>query len=566
MTQTNKIKKYGFVAGILIVLIYVSPYVVLGQDSHITIHDNLDGIFTFRPMLVQSGQVFKFRSSLEQVMNGLARHSLPSGFNVITWLFLLFEPFTVYVLNELFIRLIAFAGTYLLLRHHFLDREKDALIIFGVSLCFAFLPFYSMFGLSVAGQPLLLYAFLNLRRQKQSIVDFLIIFIFPLYSFLVLSGVFIIIVLVALFLYDSFINKRINRMFLLGLFILGITYAIVEYNLIYAMFINKSFVSHRSEWDLANRSYNFAKALRVGLQNLLFGHYHSASAHTFILMTSVLTGGYLFVKKKKARDKNEKLLFVLLWSTLAISLCYGFYGWEGFIPLKERLTILVKFQFDRFYFLLPILWYLIFAITLSVIMKSKYGKQIVIFLLILQLSCVTVISARKGAFAKKIGTAQVTYREFFSEDLFEEIDRFLNLPKKDYRIVSIGIHPSITQYNGFYTLDGYQSNYAFEYKQKFRRIIEKELDKSTKWKKYFDDWGSRCYVFVAELENEGFLVTKNRGIQISNLELNMDALKEMGGKYIFSAVEIKNATLGPRLLRIFEKDDSPWKIHLYEIN
>ena len=110
-------------------------------------------------------------------MNGLARHCFTSGLDVITWLLLLFEPFTAYVLNELFIRLIAFVGMYLLLKHHFLDREKDALIIFGVSLCFSFLPFYSMFGLSVAGQPLLLYAFLNLRRQKQSIVDFLVIFI-----------------------------------------------------------------------------------------------------------------------------------------------------------------------------------------------------------------------------------------------------------------------------------------------------------------------------------------------------------------------------------------------------
>lgn len=566
MIQTNKIKKYGFAAGILIVLIYVSPYVILGQDSHITIHDNLDSIFTYRTTLIQSGQVFSFQSDLEQIMNGLPRHCFISGLDIIIWLLLLFEPFTAYVLNESLIHLIAFVGTYLLLKDHFLDREKDALIIFGVSLCFAFLPFYSMFGLSIAGQPLLLYAFLNLRRQKQSIIDFLVIFIFPLYSSLVLSGVFIIIILGVLFLYDSFINKRINTIFLLGLFILGITYAIVEHNLIYAMFFNTSFISHRSDWDSVSHSYNFAKALRVGFRHFLFGHYHVTSAHIFILMASVLTGGYLLVKKKNLRENNVKLLFVLLWSTLIISLFYGFYEWEGFIPLKERLTILVNFQFDRFYSLYPILWCLIFAITLSVIMKSKPGKQIVVFLLILQLSCVTVISVRKGAFAKNIGTAQVTYREFFSEDLFGEIDRFLRLPKKDYRIVSIGIHPSIAQYNGFYTLDSYQNNYSLEYKHKFRRIIEKELNKSTKWQKHFDYWGSRCYVLVAELENDGFLVTKNRGIQISNLELNTDALKEMGGKYIFSAVEIKNATHGLRLLRIFEKDDSPWKIHLYEIN
>jgi hypothetical protein len=566
-SQINKIRKYGFVAGLLIVLLYVSPYIVLGQNSHVTIHDNLDSIFTFRTTLIQNGQVFKSQSYIEQIMNGLPRHCFHSEFDVIVWFLLFFKPFTAYVLNTLLVHLIAFAGMHLLLRNHFLDDEKDALIILGTSLCFATLPFYSMFGLSIAGQPLLLHAFLNLRCKKQKIIDFLIIFIFPFYSSLVLSGIFIVFCLGIIFLYDSFKSKKINPVFLLGIAILSTTYVAVEYNLIYSTLLHKSFISHRTEWDLASRSYNLAEALRVGLKNFLFGHYHSTSAHKFILMLSVLTGGYLLVKKEIQREKNVKLLFLLLGVTLIISLFYGFYKWDGFIPLKEKLTILAIFQFDRFHYFFPILWCLIFALTLSIVVTSRYGKYLVCVLLISQLLYVTATSAKKGPCAKSLDAAQITYREFFSEDLFGEIGKFINLPRKDYRVVSIGIHPSITQYNGFYTLDSYQYNYPVEYKHKFRRIIEKELNKSSKWQKYFDYWGSRCYVFVAELENMGFLITKDKKAQIRNLELNTHALKEMGGKYIFSAAKVKNARHNDlKPLKVFEAEESPWRIYLYEVD
>jgi hypothetical protein len=97
------------------------------------------------------------------------------------------------------------------------------------------------------------------------------------------------------------------------------------------------------------------------------------------------------------------------------------------------------------------------------------------------------------------------------------------------------------------------------------------LDKSKKWADYFDSWGSRCYVFAAELENNWFEITKkyasdNNVRMIRNLSLNMEELKSMGGRYIFSAVDIVNAgENGLRLKKTFERDDSPWRIYLFEI-
>lgn len=585
----DKFARYTFAIGIVVVLLHVSPHIILGQDSYVTIHDNLDSALTYYTVLVQNQQVLKSHSFIEQIMNGIPRQWFPTGLNITVWLFVLFKPFTAYVLNTLFVRLIAFTGIYLLLKTHFLNTKEDAPIVWGSALCFALLPFFSVAGLTVAGQPLLLYAFLNLRHKKQKIADFLIIFIFPFYSFLHLSGVFILFGLGVLFLYDCFKDKRINMGFLLGLFILAISYVAVEYNLIYSTFLNKGIISHRTKWDLAYRSYGFKEAFIVSLVNFIFGQYHAASLHTFILIISLSTGGYLCIKKIAFKEKSVRLLSGLLAITFIISLFYGFFKWSGLIPLKEKFSILGTFHFDRFHWLHPLLWYLIFALVLSILRRIKYGKHVVVFLILCQLfyslifhdycsekfqifhSQVMANETRINVkiIANKIVGRQIndiSYKQFFSEDVFKEIEEFINLPKKDYRIVSIGIHPSITQYNGFYTLDSYQNIYPLEYKHKFRRIIENELDKSNKWKERFDNWGSRCYVFVAELENEGFLITKDDETKIRNLELNTNALKSMGGKYIFSAVEILNAKdNGLILSKIFERNDSPWKIYLYAV-
>ena len=132
-------------------------------------------------------------------------------------------------------------------------------------------------------------------------------------------------------------------------------------------------------------------------------------------------------------------------------------------------------------------------------------------------------------------------------------------------MVSIGLHPAISQYNGFYTLDTYNNYYPLSYKHQFRKIIEKELDKNAQLKRYFDQWGGRCYIFVDELGKK-YDYRKNSTKTIKNLELNTEVLKEMGGQYIISSVPIINADENNLdLLDVFDHKDSAWKIYLYQI-
>jgi hypothetical protein len=158
-----------------------------------------------------------------------------------------------------------------------------------------------------------------------------------------------------------------------------------------------------------------------------------------------------------------------------------------------------------------------------------------------------------------------SFKQFYAVDQFKEIDQYIGKPKDSYRVVSIGLHPAIAQYNGFYTLDTYNNFYPLSYKHEFRKIISKELDKSPLLKDYFDTWGGRCYIFVAELGKK-YDFKKDSKVKIHHLQLNTKVLKQMGGQYIFSAVPILNAKEDHLVFKkAFGQKESAWRIYLYEV-
>jgi hypothetical protein len=127
------------------------------------------------------------------------------------------------------------------------------------------------------------------------------------------------------------------------------------------------------------------------------------------------------------------------------------------------------------------------------------------------------------------------------------------------------MHPAIALYNGFYTLDGYSVSYDIEYKYKFRQIIEPELKKNEILRGYFDNWGSRVYVFSNDIK-KNFLRKKNETYPI-NINLNTSALYGMGGRYILSTYEIKNYKENNlEHLNVFDDPRSIWKIYLYRVD
>ncbi len=578
-----------------IIFLYWLPFLFQGQDIHVKIFDNLDCHIAHTKVLAESGKAFSLNpdTRLENFLNGIALSGVDSGYNVLTWLFIIFPPFTAYALNDLLIRLVALLGMVLLLKKYIIKpgSEKHYGLMVGAALCFALLPFYPAGGISIAGIPLLLYAFLNILNRQWKFTDFLIIFIFPFYSKLALMGVFIAVALFLIFVVDFLRKKKINFPYLGGLVLLTVTYVFTHFHLVYS-FIDPDFTSFREE--IRTVIWSTAESLKRTAHNFIFDRVNVVGAqHIFVIgaaalavLVSVIKTFKINTKKNDANPNYQQpyvhLLTALVITTLFTSMLWGFKYWKGIIPLRENVQLLNAFDFSRFYWFNPFLWYLIFALALFIIAKIKYGKVIAAIFICCQLVFMFVyynweyrhLLGVNGSFAGSRLTYSLSYKEFYSQSLFEDIDRYINQPKEDYRVVSLGIHPAVSQYNGFYTLDIYTDVYSLAYKHKFRKIIEKELEKNRALQEGFDNNAKRCFLMVSELHGgrtRGLafsrgITKKEQHLKIKHLDLNTEALKAMGGEYIFSAVKILNHQENHlKFERVFKHKDSPWKIYLYKV-
>ncbi len=264
-------------------------------------------------------------------------------------------------------------------------------------------------------------------------------------------------------------------------------------------------------------------------------------------------------------------MVTILAICVVIALWAGLWDWELWTPLKNEYVVLKVFTFHRFYRLFPMLWYIIFALALAIIQRGPSFRSIptdkILVLALIGLQVGVIMPYNWAMVSRGVGNqdVQVSYREFYAEDLFAEIKQDIGLSQEDYRVINIGMHPALAQHSGFHTLDGYLNNYPLEYKLQFRNIIAYELAKNEELESYYDGWGSRCYTFVAELDKY-LLYTKSKSSPLENLELNVTALYEMNCSYVFSAVEIPNPEdSNLTLFNDYVTPESVWHIFVYEV-
>lgn len=123
------------------------------------------------------------------------------------------------------------------------------------------------------------------------------------------------------------------------------------------------------------------------------------------------------------------------------------------------------------------------------------------------------------------------------------------------------LDPSVLQYNGIHTLDGYYSNYSLDYYKKWDKLIAPALEKSEYHSKYWKQSnGIRAYMYSG-----GYKKIYDIGeIDEYHLEVNMDILRELGAKYIFSRVKITNASeCGLEKMGKWHMDEYKYTIYVY---
>lgn len=545
-------------------IVYFFPFLILGENSYFTVHDNLDSEVQYLEVLKSSGTMYETNGSalIQNTMNGIPRAAYKSGLNFTSFLFSCFPAHMAYILNFIFTHLFAFFGMYLMLTTHFFKDEKDKWLVVFASFLFSILPFYSIYGLTIAGQPLLFFAFLHLRNKTgKNRQNYLIISLFPFFVIGYLVSPFAFIILGIVWIMDLFRTKRINIHFLIGILLLLVFTLLADYQMYGMTFAKTGFVSHRTEWDSAKlMGLTPSFAIQSSITLFFETSYHTGSMPTkVILVLFLLALSICFIEKK-----DKRLLLTLFVSIILICAFYSIY----FYLVKyfgNKITLLKIFQWNRFSFILPFLW--IFILTVS---AANVGRHKVLhFFLAIMLSFQTVYIIRKNkevmnnwklVLGKKID--EPTFARFYSKDLFNKIEKFINEPKSSYRLASLGINPAVTSFNGFYTLDGYQNSYDVNYKHEFRKIIKKDLEADAERRDYFDLWGSRCYLISKEyIKSESTAQTF-----VSKLDFDFETYKKLGGKYLLSGKEIRYPdSCGLFFNQKFTDKNSDYIVYLYKV-
>ena len=587
-----------------ILVIYLAPLLIYGQDLYFQPYDNLDSNVIWYKILAQSGMIFSDSNAIiPNMMGGLPRHSYGSEFNVMLWLFYFFTPFTAIVINEIVIHVVAFGSMWIFLSHFVIKPTRGNIIyIVAGSLYFALLQFWSWGGISVAAMPLVLYAFLNIRANIATWKDWAVLILVPLYSSLVLVYFFFLILMGAFWFWDSLRKRAIQWKLIGAIVLMGIVFFSVEYRLIYVTFFDHTFVSHRSEFSLLF-SQDTLNSFRGAQSFFLNGQEHTRGNHYLVLLplvglaallgllsrklkrgetvvivmlfilgyvvdiwSVVFTTRYFFplsfvvsailIWKFSTRDKLLPALFLVL---MIISLWAGFWFHEFWRSLKPVLPFIESFNMSRFIFIAPMIWGILATLSLWMIgRKVRYISIMVLLFCLFQ----GYVGVKNAIFMVREKEDKISFKTYYAQEAFAQMREYIGKPQNSYRIASIGIDPAISLYNGFYTIDGYSVNYPLEYKHCFEKIIRVEAQKNIGIKKIFHEWGSKCYVYTQKVS----FMNKNKPENYSNTQLDIKTMYALGARYIVTAEKIPNPQSGFVYQKSFGAPGEYWTLHLYEIS
>ncbi len=565
-------------------LLFLLPVLLLGRHGYVLIHDNLDTEISLVYLLTKLHLAFAYGTHVlvPELMNGLPRNALRPGLSATVLIFSIFQgqPLVAYLVHQVLVRGLGLLAMYWLLRRYGLARPAQRGLAAAVALAWATLPLYSIYGLTVLGQPALLRAALDLRQGHRRGLAWLVCAAFPLWSIFVYVGPFIAVVWGALLLLDVAQRGRAawagTGRGAVGLALLLGMYVVVEWPLFYSLLVARQFVSHREEFDFVRL---LPRGVGVGLKEALryfwLGQYHASPFFRGVVLLAVgvvLTRQALPGTAPARRQLLRRRVGVVLLALAGVSLFCGFAPQLAMLYQKQ-LPLLHAFTLNRFHFLMSLTWFGLLVLALRELpatpaaQRLGYGLAALQFLVALPLNSEYINNLRIIVGRPKADAP--SYAAFVAPGLFGQAKDFIfrqtGQQPAAYRVASLGLPPAVAQLNDFYTLDSNQNSYPLPYKYAFRPLIAGELAKSPALATYFDAWGNRCYLMSAEL-GRNYLLGKNLAKEVQHFAFDAAAFRQLGGRYVFSAVRLAHpAESGLRLLGVFDSSEAYWRLHVYEV-
>lgn len=565
--KKNIIKIEGnYVIAIIVWFFVIFPFLYYGDNSIITIHDNLDDAFGFIQAYKLNNYFWKINTETN-VLNGVSTLYVYLNYSLYYIIMNYLPSYWGYILNYTISICMSTISMNILLKHLFPSKDKTISIIqIIISLSYAILPVYPPVGYTFAVIPLYLLILDNIWKTKTIRKRYLLCFLFPFFISLFFFGIYLYLLWALAFLLYWIKQRRINFNYLLGgcAQLLGIV--LCDIRNIISLFVGKE--SNRVLYRYTKGFFSFAKSLIV---NMIEGQYHAASIHIIIIVPTVIISLAILIITKKGNFTAIKnilkmvIIIVLIYLFVAITNTYTFNTLVG-----KYAHSLSGFNWSRLGFANRVLWYILFAYCLILVVKTWNNRivaQIAVGLSVVQLFVILITptyynDCLKNYFHQKsISRGEITYAEFFDEDLFCEIRNAINYSGQ--KVVAFGFHPSILMYNGFSTIDGYLSYYPLKDYYSFKKIIDPELKININDREYYEGGGIRRYIYSSELSYK-----PTREICTKKVDINIDIaeLKEQGGDYIISRAEIGNANvMNLELQGVFSHVGSIYKIWVYRI-
>jgi len=475
MSITERLKQPSVLA-IVFLIIYLSPNLLFASHARYLIHDNLNSNVVWYKILFDSGTLFASNHTIiPNICWGIPRGIMESQLNINVLLYALFSPLVAYNINIILIHFIAFWGMHKLLTSYVFNFTYPVHTV-ALALSFALLPFWPSGGLSVAGQPFVVWGMLNIMRKDYSFKNWFILCFFPFYSSIVLSNLFFACGLLVMVLCNSFVHKQINGKGLLALLVFVIIMLIPEYRLLYMQFMDH-LTSSRSTY------FQFLLNMKgvIGMSSKLFlkGQYHFYSLQwPIIILTAAVA--FLFIK---GITKRVVLLFFII-CTFACTFLDMLHKSVILVPLLNMIGQLKYVQF-RFICMLPLLWHIIFALSIMFILL-RFPKLKMAALGIIAINIAFTVfnlfprDSSESYFPENAfyytyidhtnDGYHATFNNYYSPDLFTDAKNKLGYDNR--QSICLGFQSEIAQYSDIYTVSSAYSYLPDNKVRETRRLFE----------------------------------------------------------------------------------------------
>lgn len=551
-------------------------FTLCGENSMIAVHDNLD-LFIPQFQMMKNTGTFWSHGDMVPFLGGVSRDNLPAEFSLYTMLYMILPSYWAYVAGYILKILIALFSCILLAKELYAEQyAKYKPLIYLIGFSYGILNLFPAFGIPFASIPLVIWLLIKIYRAP-SPKWYVALFLYPLLSYFSYFGLFILAYMVVAFLWLWIRDKKFPGRILLAIAVLSAGCIACEYRLFGLMLFGE---------EETIRSTMVAGSLSAGEivksigEVFAKGMLHAESIHTYFVLP-VCVAYFIYLNVSYIKNRNVKGIFHDLFNLLALvlvfnSVVYGIYYWEGFRNIVEMICPpLTGWQFNRTIFFSPFIWYAAFFLVLKRLYDN--GKKLPVIaanLMAVAAALLIIFSdtrfndfyhtcvSQALSIVKDKQTDQLSYGEFYSEELFEEAKE--DIGYSGQWSMAYGFYPAVLEYNDIYTLDGYLGFYSQYYKDEFRKVIAPALNRVEESRIYFDEWGARAYLYSG---TDISIVNSSRTYSVTDQDIyiNLDAFKALGGRYIFSRIELTNAEeTGLLLAGTYTNEKSPYTLYVYE--